>query len=198
MSKGLKQFLVSRLNEVNDPSKGDVTLLQIINILLNKNHQDEMANILNMYYEDYNTSLKKMTDDKINQLDEPNKDNIINVIQNEYKIFEQMKNSVEIKKDNSEDMKKFKELVDNLFDYQNVIAGVYINKTEKFEEKIKEIDMDDFTKNKWKAILMLMVIITAIHLKGYEEKIGLFLDMGLEYSENLQSYADTLDILTNE
>jgi hypothetical protein len=43
-----------------------------------------------------------------------------------------------------------------------------------------------------------MVIFAAIYIKEYEDKIRLFLDMGLEYSKTLQSCVDTLDILTIE
>jgi hypothetical protein len=79
-----------------------------------------------------------------------------------------------------------------------VIVGVYIQKTKQFEEQIEKINLEDLQKNVLISFLMIFSIISLISMHTDNNKIKLFLDIAIDYSESLESYADTLNILTNQ
>ena len=79
-----------------------------------------------------------------------------------------------------------------------MIVGVYIQKTKQFEEQIEKINLEDLQKNVLISFLMIFSIISLISMHTDNNKIKLFLDIAIDYSEILESYADTLDILTNQ
>ena len=79
-----------------------------------------------------------------------------------------------------------------------MIVGVYIQKTKQFEEQIEKINLEDLQKNVLLSFLMIFSIISLISMHTDNNKIKLFLDIAIDYSESLESYADTLNILTNQ
>ncbi len=79
-----------------------------------------------------------------------------------------------------------------------MIVGVYIQKTKQFEEQIEKINLEDLQKNVLIPFLMVFSIISLISMHTDNNEIKLFLDIAIDYSEILESYADTLDILTNQ
>lgn len=79
-----------------------------------------------------------------------------------------------------------------------MIVGVYIQKTKQFEEQIEKINLEDLQKNVLISFLMIFSIISLISMHTDNNKIKLFLDIAIDYSESLESYADTLNILTNQ
>ena len=79
-----------------------------------------------------------------------------------------------------------------------MIVGVYIQKTKQFEEQIEKINLEDLQKNVLIPFLMVFSIISLISMHTDNNEIKLFLDIAIDYSEILDSYADTLDILTNQ
>ena len=79
-----------------------------------------------------------------------------------------------------------------------MIVGVYIQKTKQFEEQIEKINLEHLQKNVLISFLMVFSIISLISMHTENNKIKLFLEIAIDYSGILESYADTLDILTNQ
>jgi hypothetical protein len=194
MSQKLVQVLPPPLFTYNN---SDNPLVEILRNILNKNTQEEVVKSLDKYYPE---AIKPFIDIKISQIGDINNytyENFEELIENDYKAFEKIKDS-EFVKDKSIDIKeKFSEIIDNIFDYENVMVGIYIQKTKKFEEQINAIDLNYLQKNVIISILMVISISALLSNNEYD-KIYLFLNIALKYSEILQSFADTLDVLTSK
>jgi len=197
MSQRLKQFLLPPINEINNSSEKSDALKDFIHILLEKNNREEIIDYLDKNHIEFYQLLEELVDDKITNMS--NKESLKERIIKEYNEFENLKKMIYVKKGKPEDIKeKFIELIDNLFDYENVMTGIYLYKSKNFDERIEKLDVKDFAKTRLIATIIFLIAFL-IYLKDYEDKkVQLFLDIGIEYSEILESYADTLDILTND
>jgi hypothetical protein len=166
----------------------------LINDILDKNTYDEIKSSLNKHTE----SIQTLNDFVNNQIGDTDKESIEKLVKFDFKGYKKIKEHISIH--TSQDIaQKFIVLIDNLFDYENVVAGIYIHKSEEFEKQINNIDIIDLQK--FLSISYITFISSCILLSETSinyKKLHLFLDIGIESSEILQTYADTLDILTSE
>ena len=95
-------------------------------------------------------------------------------------------------------IKNMIEIIDNLSDYDNTIFGILINKPERLENALEQIDFDDFQKTLSGTILVFVFILAIAVIQEYDrEHVMRMLKLGIKYSERMESYVDTIDLLTN-
>lgn len=95
-------------------------------------------------------------------------------------------------------IKNMIEIIDNLSDYDNSIFGILINKPQQLENALEQIDFDDFQKTLSGTILVFVFILAIALIKEYnKEHVMRMLKLGIKYSERIESYVDTIDVLTN-
>jgi hypothetical protein len=71
---------------------------------------------------------------------------------------------------------------------------------EEVELALKQIDIDDLKKNLLNALLAfftILYIVTSEEKEYYKEKLSKLVDLSKVYSEEMESYVDTIDILSN-
>jgi hypothetical protein len=96
--------------------------------------------------------------------------------------------------------KKIIQTIDNLIDYENVLLGIAIERQEELELALKQIDVDDLKKNLLNALLAfftVLYVVTSGEKEYDKEKLSKLVNLAKVYSEEMESYVDTIDILSN-
>ena len=117
-----------------------------------------------------------------------------------FESFEKLKHAVELYELDLDIRKKIIHTIDNLSDYDNVLLGIAIERPEELELALKQIDVDDLKKNLLNALLAfftILYIVTSEEKEYYKEKLSKLVDLSKVYSEEMESYVDTIDILSN-
>lgn len=84
-------------------------------------------------------------------------------------------------------------------DYQRVIFGVIAERSQELTEVVKQLDLDDCIKSLYGTLLAIICIIelTRSSRSVDTEKLKILVQLGKKYSDDLDTYIDTLDILSN-
>jgi hypothetical protein len=84
-------------------------------------------------------------------------------------------------------------------DYQRVIFGVIAARSQELTEVVKQLDLDDCIKSLYGTLLAIICIIelTRSGRSIDVEKLKILVQLGKKYSDDLDTYIDTLDILSN-
>jgi hypothetical protein len=117
-----------------------------------------------------------------------------------FESFEELKHFVQLSSLGSDIRTKIVQIIDNLSDYENVLLGIAIERPEELELALKQIDIDDLKKNLLNALLAFFSILYIIRVEEKEydkEKLSKLVSLAKEYSEEIESYVDTIDILSN-
>jgi hypothetical protein len=117
-----------------------------------------------------------------------------------FESFEKLKHAVELYELDLDIRKKIIHTIDNLSDYDNVLLGIAIERPNELELALKQIDVDDLKKNLLNALLAfftILYIVTSEEKECYKEKLSKLVDLSKVYSEEMESYVDTIDILSN-
>ena len=94
--------------------------------------------------------------------------------------------------------RKIIDIIERFADYENVLLGIAKHRPEQLIEAFKQVDLDDFLKSVYGTLLALSCILLLIkESKSDAKKLAILLELAIPYSEKLESYADTIDILTN-
>ncbi|MGH9878568.1 MAG: hypothetical protein ACRD5H_13095 [Nitrososphaerales archaeon] len=94
--------------------------------------------------------------------------------------------------------RKIIDIIERFADYENVLLGIAKHRPEQLIEAFKQADLDDFLKSVYGTLLALSCILLLIkENKPDAKKLAILLELAIPYSEKLESYADTIDILTN-
>lgn len=113
-----------------------------------------------------------------------------------YERFDEWRRSLKYKEYLSFEIKeKMIFFEDNILDFENLILGIAIKKREKYIEKANKVLDQEF-----EMCLKVTNMIRRLtdNLDVYDDTHSYLLDIGIVYSQILQSYADTLDELTND
>jgi hypothetical protein len=93
---------------------------------------------------------------------------------------------------------KVAESVKRLMDYENVLLGIAIKRPVQLAEALKEVDVNDLLKSVYGTLLALVCIFTILKEQNYDhKKVKMFVNLTEEYSATIESYADTIDIMSN-
>jgi hypothetical protein len=131
------------------------------------------------------------------------KGNNIDVVQNiaviESQIFQLLKEHIQAKNLNEDISRNILEIVNNLSDYENILLGIIIRRSNKLPKAIREIDVEDLITNIVGAYQAFYCILYMIgHQENYDSKrLSKLITLGTTFSKEMDSYADTLDILTD-
>jgi hypothetical protein len=123
-----------------------------------------------------------------------------NIAKLNFESFEKLKHAVELSELDLDIRKKIIHTIDNLSDYENVLLGIAIERPEELELALKQIDVDDLKKNLLNALLAfftILYIITSEEKEYDKEKFFKLVNLAKEYSKEMESYVDTIDILSN-
>jgi hypothetical protein len=117
----------------------------------------------------------------------------------EYQIYEKLKQYIRSQGDLGHNIhNRITEVIDNLSDYENILFGIIINKSDQLHIAITKVDIDDLERNivsAYQAFYCILYIIS--HQENNYWKLSKLIDLGLKYSKEMDSYIDTLDILTD-
>jgi len=90
------------------------------------------------------------------------------------------------------------QIIDNLWDYENTIIGIAIDRQDRLEEALTQVDVEDFRNKLVDTILAFVFTLVIIVVKEFDEEIlSKILTLGIKCSEEIESYVDTLDILSD-
>lgn len=131
------------------------------------------------------------------------KGNNIEVVQNiariESQMFQLLKEHIQAKNLDEDISRNTLEIVNNLSDYENILLGIIIKRSDKLSKAIREIDVEDLITNivgAYQAFYCILYIIG--HQENYgSERLSKLITLGVTFSKEMDSYADTLDILTD-
>ncbi|HXT84934.1 MAG TPA: hypothetical protein VN704_11510 [Verrucomicrobiae bacterium] len=196
----LEQVLIpmppsSTLLNINNQDQFN-NLYNIIYSITKNDTEEDILNSLNKYYLKAHEQLKELIHNQLEHNKKSDEIYVKQVVENDYSSYKMLKFIFNIGTNSIELREKFSELTENLFDYENVMTGIYLYKPEKFDEKIKDMDIKDLQKNIYISFLILLSLFFLNPKQDFKTKI--FLRIGIQSSQILQSYADTLDILVNE
>jgi hypothetical protein len=121
----------------------------------------------------------------------------------ELMIYNSFKKSVSANKSiGSEQKEEIINTVDNLSDYENLILGIMVRKQGEVKHALQQIDVDDMKNKVAEGFLAFYCILDLINTKesieDKKEKLSILSKIGLDYSQEMVTYADTLDVLSNE
>jgi hypothetical protein len=90
-------------------------------------------------------------------------------------------------------------LVNILIDYTESIVTIIQHRKSHLEEALKEIDRQEFLRSLYGASLGFLCLLTTFEIKRLkdEERFLPLAESALVYAEELESYTESLDILTN-
>ncbi len=92
------------------------------------------------------------------------------------------------------------DFIENIADYENLTLGMTIKKADLVLSNLENINIDDF-KIKISFSIIIFYCILLLIREGFlidkKEISYQIIELGLEYSEDILAYADTLDILTD-
>ena len=94
---------------------------------------------------------------------------------------------------------KIIEIIRVFEDYQRVIFGVIAARSQELTEVVKQLDLDDCIKSLY-GTLQAIICIIELTRSGRSldvEKLKILVELGKKYSDDLDTYIDTLDILSN-
>lgn len=185
------------ISSIESPQLQDSGLSNIISDIINNNTYEEIVDSLNNYYSSSIHLLNDLINSQIGHVDKFDAKAIEELIEKDYNAYEEIKTHVNIRTKPIDIKRKLTELIDNLFDYENIMTGIFIHKTKNYEEQKDKLDINDLKKNIVITILLFYGTLKLFFEDTDNDKIRLFLDIALKYSEILQSYADTLDELTS-
>lgn len=94
---------------------------------------------------------------------------------------------------------KIIEIIRIFEDYQRVIFGVIAERSRELTEVVKQLDLNDCVRSLYGTLLAIMCIIelTGSGKSIDREKLKTLVELGKKYSDDLDTYIDTLDILSN-
>ncbi|HEY7734919.1 MAG TPA: hypothetical protein VIB07_09020 [Nitrososphaera sp.] len=84
-------------------------------------------------------------------------------------------------------------------DYQRIIFGVVEERSQELTEVVKQLDLDDCITSLYGTLLAIICIIE-LSRSGRSadvEKLKILVELGKKYSDDLDTYIDTLDVLSN-
>ncbi len=84
-------------------------------------------------------------------------------------------------------------------DYQRIIFGVIAERSQELTEVVKQLDLDDCITSLYGTLLAIICIIE-LSRSGRSldvTKLKILVELGKKYSDDLDTYIDTLDILSN-
>lgn len=94
---------------------------------------------------------------------------------------------------------KIIDAIERLADYENVLLGILINRLEQLVEALKEVDGEDLLRSMYGTVLALACILVLLRESKLDsKKIEILLRLAEEHSEIMESYADTIDIMSNK
>jgi len=98
-----------------------------------------------------------------------------------------------------ESIEEIKEIISIFQDYQNVVLGILSQNRQLTAEMITEINSEEWIRALYGTLLSLFCIFRMVNTRNYHDqrKLEVLIQLGKKYAETLDSYSDTLDILTN-
>jgi hypothetical protein len=98
----------------------------------------------------------------------------------------------------SKNTAKLIEITERMIDYENVLLGILMNRPAQLTEALKQIDVEELMNSIAAALLALACIVVILkHEKPDLKKFEILLHVADESSEVMESYSDTIDILSN-
>jgi hypothetical protein len=98
----------------------------------------------------------------------------------------------------AENTMKLTEIIERMIDYENVLLGILINRPDQLTETLKEINLEDLLTSIAGTMLALACILDMLNeQKPDSKKIEILLHIADERSEIMESYSDTIDIMSN-
>ena len=96
-------------------------------------------------------------------------------------------------------IEEIKEIISIFQDYQNVVLGIISQNRQLTPEMITEINSGEWIRAIYGTLLSLFCIFKMVNTRNYHDqrKLEVLIQLGKKYAETLDSYSDTLDILTN-
>jgi hypothetical protein len=84
-------------------------------------------------------------------------------------------------------------------DYQRIIFGVIAERSQELTEVVKQLDLDDCITSLYGTLLAIICIIELSRSGRSVDlvKLKILVELGKKYSDDLDTYIDTLDILSN-
>lgn len=127
------------------------------------------------------------------------KSHLLNFAKVDLEGYDIIKHGISQKQELGQDIiKNMIQIIDNLSDYDNTILGILVAKPEQVEKALHQIDIDDFQNNLVGTMLVFLFIVAITRVKEYDkEKLSKILSLGRNYSEKLESYVDTIDVLSD-
>jgi hypothetical protein len=105
------------------------------------------------------------------------------------------KNSEEIGKRQAS---KISDIIERWMDYSQIVSINLVRNIGQLSSALQKIDSSDIEKCNSGTLLILACIFRILYTADIESnKINLLIKIGEKYSETLESYADTIDILCN-
>jgi len=96
-------------------------------------------------------------------------------------------------------IEEIKEIISIFQDYQNVVLGIVSQNRQLTPEMIIQINSEEWIRALYGTLLSLFCIFRMVNTRNYHDqrKLEVLIQLGKKYAETLDSYSDTLDILTN-
>ncbi len=126
------QMILPRLRD--DDYK--TVIQEIVRHIINKNTEQEIKESLDRYYFSLIEPLNYIKDEKVGDTNEYTDEQLKELVKKDYEAFENIKNRDFVRNAPKNIKDKFDEFIDNVFDYENVMMGICLQKTKKFEEQI--------------------------------------------------------------
>lgn len=124
---------------------------------------------------------------------------VFNTIRQEVSLYEIVKAFSLIRTDIYPDqVTKLVDILSNVEDYENMMLGLVLKRSGGLKDALKSINLADLSKNVSGGFLSLFCILTLIDGKPDNDKLSILLKLGKEFTEEMITYADTIDTLTNQ
>jgi hypothetical protein len=126
-------------------------------------------------------------------------DKLEKVARSRYLIYEDLKRFIEKDQELNQDIRaRILQVAEKISDFDNIVTGIDINRPDQLVKALREIDRHDLRWNVNSALVSFFCIISLIKDKKHDKKkLSKLLSLAEKYSENIETYADTLDILSN-
>lgn len=92
---------------------------------------------------------------------------------------------------------KISDIIERWMDYSQIISVNLVRNIGHLSSALQKIESSDIEKYNSGTLLALACIFRILYTTDKESKLDLLVKIGQEYSETLESYADTIDILCN-
>jgi len=98
-----------------------------------------------------------------------------------------------------DDGMKLLDVIERLIDYQSVLLGILIKRPEQLFESLKEVNIMELVTSIYGSVLALACTLVILKEKQpNKEKISILLEIAKQHSDVMESYADTIDIMSNK